>query len=122
MTAKSDAEKNDAPRDPVRRWTLIVLGLIVILFLYSLIADRLTPYTSQATVQAFIVRMAPEVAGRVQEVLVADNQKVKAGDVLFRIDPQTYEIALKQADARLASAGQTIGANTAAVAAAQERL
>jgi multidrug resistance efflux pump len=55
-------------------------------------------------------------------VLVADNQRVKAGDVLFRVDPQPYEIALKQADARLANVGQTIGANTAGVAAAQERL
>ena len=116
------AAKSEAPRDPVRRWTLIILGVIVALYLYSIIADRMTPYTSQATVQAFIVRMAPEVAGRVQEVLVADNQKVKAGDILFRIDPQTYEIALKQADAHLANVGQTIGANTAAVAAAQERL
>ena len=122
MTSNSDAKKNDAPRDPVRRWTLIVLGLIVILFLYSLIADRLTPYTSQATVQAFVVRMAPEVAGRVIEVNVVDNQKANAGDVLFRIDPQPYEIALKQAEARLASVGQTIGASTAAVTSAQERL
>jgi multidrug resistance efflux pump len=122
MAAMSDAKKNDAPRDPVRRWTLIVLGLIVILFLYSIVADRLTPYTSQATVQAFVVRMAPEVAGRVIEVNVADNQRVKAGDVLFRIDPQPYEIALKQAEARLASVGQTIGASTAAVSSAQERL
>ena len=78
MAAKSDAKKND---DPVRRWTLIILGLIVVLFLYSLIADRLTPYTSQATVQAFVVRMAPEVAGRVIEVNVVDNQRVAAGDV-----------------------------------------
>ena len=116
------AAKNDTPRDPVRRWTLIILAAIVALYLYSIIADRMTPYTSQATVQAFIVRMAPEVSGRVQEVPVSDNQKVKAGDILFRIDPQTYEIALKQADARLANVGQTIGANTAAVASAQERL
>ena len=122
MTAKSDAKTQGAPSDPVRRWTLIVLGLIVILFLYSLIADRLTPYTSQATVQAFIVRMAPEVAGRVIEVNVVDNQKAKAGDVLFRIDPQPFEIALQQADAKLAGVGQAIGASTAAVSSAQERL
>ena len=64
MAVKSNTKNEEAPRDPVRRWTLIVLGLIVILFLYSIIADRLTPYTSQATVQAFVVRMAPEVAGR----------------------------------------------------------
>ena len=122
MTAKSDAKKDGAPSDPVRRWTLIVLGLIVVLFLYSLIADRLTPYTSQATVQAFVVRMAPEVAGRVIEVNVVDNQKAKAGDVLFRIDPQPFEIALQQADAKLAGVGQAIGASTAAVSSAQERL
>jgi multidrug resistance efflux pump len=100
MAVKSDAKNEEAPRDPVRRWTLIVLGLIVILFLYSLIADRLAPYTSQATVQAFVVRMAPEVAGRVIEVNVADNQRVKGGDVLFRIDPQPYTIALQQAEAK----------------------
>jgi multidrug resistance efflux pump len=48
----------------------------------------MTPYTSQATVQGFIVRMAPEVVGRVMEVPVADNQRVKAGETLFRIDPR----------------------------------
>jgi len=116
------AAKTETPRDPVRRWTLIILGLIVILFLYSILADRLTPYTSQATVHAFVVRMAPEVAGRVLEVPVADNQRVKAGETLFRVDPQPYEIALKQAKAQLASVGQTIGASTAAVTSAQERL
>ncbi len=63
MTATSDDKKSEAPRDPVRRWTLIVLGLIVVLFLYSMIADRVTPYTSQATVQAFVVRMAPTLPG-----------------------------------------------------------
>jgi multidrug resistance efflux pump len=116
------AAKNETTRNPVRRWTLIVLAAILVLFSYSLIADRMTPYTSQATVQAFIVRMAPEVAGRVLEVKVADNQRVKAGETLFRIDPQPYEIALQQAEARLAGVGQTIGASTAAVTSAQERL
>ncbi|HEY8277945.1 MAG TPA: HlyD family secretion protein [Methyloceanibacter sp.] len=122
MATKSDSKTDDTPSDPVRRWTLIVLGLIVILFSYSMIADRYTPYTSLATVQAFVVRMAAEVAGRVIEVNVVDNQRVKAGDVLFRIDPQPYEIALEQAQARLASVGQTLGASTAAVSSAQERL
>jgi multidrug resistance efflux pump len=122
MAVESDAKNEKAPRDPVRRWTLIVLGLIVILFFYSIFADRLTPYTSQATVQAFVVRMAPEVAGRVIEVNVADNQRVKGGDVLFRLDPQPFDLALQQAEAKLAGVGQSIGANTAAVSSAQERL
>jgi len=122
MTEKSDAKTKAAPVDPVRRWTLIVLGLIVVLFFYSLIAARFTPYTSQAIVQTFVVRVAPEVAGRVLEVNVSDNQKVKAGEILFRIDPQPFEIAREQAEARLAGVGQTIGASTAGVSSAQERL
>ena len=70
-----------------------------------------------------MVRMAPEVAGRVIEVNVIDNQRVTAGDVLFRIDPQPFIIALQQADAKLAGVGQSIGASTAAVSLpAQERL
>jgi multidrug resistance efflux pump len=115
-------EKTEKARDPVRRWTLIILGIIVVVFLYSIIADRMTPYTSQAIVQAYVVRVAPEVSGRVLELGVSDNQKVKAGELLFRIDPESYQIALTQAEAKVDRVGQTIGANTAGVASAQERL
>ena len=116
------AEKTVKARDPVRRWTLIVLGIAAVVFLYSIIADRMTPYTSQAVVQAYVVRVAPEVSGRVLELGVTDNQKVKAGELLFGIDPQPYEIALKQAEAKVDRVGQTMGANTAGVASAEERL
>jgi multidrug resistance efflux pump len=116
------ADKSEKPRDPVRRWTLIIFAIIVVLFLYSIIADRMTPYTSQAIVQAYVVRVAPEVAGRVLEVGVTDNQKVHAGELLFRIDPEPYAIAVKQAEAAVDGVGQKIGANTAGVASTQERL
>ena len=116
------AEKNEKTLDPVRRWTLIIFAIIVLLFLYSIIADRMTPYSSQAIVQAYVVRVAPEVSGRVLEVGVTDNQKVKAGELLFRIDPEPYAIAVKQAEAAVDGVGQKIGANTAGVASAQERL
>jgi multidrug resistance efflux pump len=115
-------EKTEKTRDPVRRWTVIVLGVIVAIFLYSIIADRMTPYTSQAIVQAYVVRVAPEVSGRVLELGVTDNQRVKAGELLFKIDPEPYQIALRQAEARVDRVGQTMGANTAGVASAQERL
>jgi multidrug resistance efflux pump len=116
------AEKSESASDPVRRWTLIIFAIIALLFLYSIIADRMTPYTSQAIVQAYVLRVAPEVSGRVLEVGVSDNQKVKAGELLFRIDPEPYAIAVQQAEARVDGVGQKIGANTAAVTSAQERL
>ena len=63
--------------------------------------------------------MAPEVAGNIVAVQVKDNQRVKQGDVLFRIDPQRFETAAASAEASLAQAGQAVGASTAEVAAAE---
>ena len=108
--------------NPVRKWTLVILVLCAIIFVYRLFADRLAPYTSQAVVQTYIVGVTPEVAGRVIEVGVQDNQRVNPGQVLFRIDPEPYRIAVEQAEAKLAVVGQTIGASTAGVASAEAQL
>lgn len=109
-------------RNPLRRWVGIILGLIVLIFAYSLVADRLTPYTPQGVVQAFVVGIAPEVPGRVSEVNAVDNQKTEAGAVLFRVDPEPYQIAVEKAEADVAAAGQSIGADTAGVTAAQAKV
>jgi multidrug resistance efflux pump len=61
------------------------------------------PWTRDGRVRADIVTIAPDVPGWVTEVMVHDNQMVKRGDELFRIDPDRFELALAQADAVLAS-------------------
>jgi multidrug resistance efflux pump len=76
------------PKNPLRRTALIVVAITVLLFALSVAMERLTPSSSQAVIQAYVVRMASEVAGRVIEVGVTDNARVTAGQVLFRIDPQ----------------------------------
>ncbi|MBY4630647.1 HlyD family secretion protein [Rhizobium croatiense] len=111
-----------APRNPLRRIALIVVLLALVLFVLSIFMERRTPSTSQAQVQAYIVGIAPEVTGRVVEVGVADNSRVEADQVLFRIDPERYELAVNEAEASLASVGQSMGASTAAVDAAQAKL
>src|SRR6218665_358700 len=68
---------------------LLIVGSLVLYF----IADRVTPSTSQARIQAFIVPVAAEVAGKVSEVKVGNNDEVEAGAVLFVIDRAPYEIA-----------------------------
>ena len=95
------------PADPLRRWTLAILVLCVLLFGWTLIADRLTPYTSDASVRAFVVRLRPEVSGKVIEVAVHDNQIVRTGDLVYRIDPAPFRIAVERAAASLASARST---------------
>jgi multidrug resistance efflux pump len=114
--------KTPIPAISIRQVTVAVLGLCVVLFLYSLIADRLTPYTDQATVQAYVVRIAPDVTGRVMAVNVIDNQIARIGDILFEVDRDRYEIAVEAAEAQLAAAGLAVGASTAALAAAEARL
>lgn len=111
-----------AKADPVRRLTFGLVVLAALVLAYAILANRLTPLTSQSTVHAFLVRMAPDVAGRVIEVPVVDNEIVEAGALLFRIDPRPYELATAQAEARLAAAGQAVGASTAAVQTAQSRV
>jgi RND family efflux transporter MFP subunit len=58
------------------------------------------PWTRDGTVRAYVVTMAPEVAGRIFKLPVADNQFVRKGDKLFEIDPADYRIALEQAQAQ----------------------
>ncbi len=115
-------EAADQAANPVRRITLIVIAIAALLFLYGMISDRFTPHTSQAVVQGYLVRIAPEVGGRVIEVPVSTDQKIEPGAVLFRIDPEQYQLAVRRAEAQLAAAGQSIGANTAGVASAQAKL
>ncbi|MEW6689044.1 MAG: HlyD family secretion protein [Pseudomonadota bacterium] len=59
--------------------------------------------TDNAYVKAHIVAVSAEVGGRVVEVAVRDNQPVAAGDLLFRIDPAPFELAIARADAQLAA-------------------
>src|SRR6516164_126514 len=108
--------------DPVRRWTLAILVVGVLLFGWTLIADRLTPYTSDASVRSFVARIVPEVSGKVVEVAVHDNQIVRTGDLVYRIDPTPFGIAVERAEAKLAAAGQAVGASTAGVDEAQAQL
>jgi len=89
--------------DPVRKWTFIILALVALLLVWHLIADRLTPYTSQARVHALVVPVAAQVSGKVISVAVRNNQSVEAGQELFRIDPDSYQLAVQNAEATLAS-------------------
>jgi len=59
------------------------------------------PWTRDGTVRAYVVAMAAEVAGRIVELPVADNQFVHRGDLLLVIDPRDYRIAVKRAEASL---------------------
>ena len=105
--------------DPVRKWTLIVIGICGVLIIWHLVADRHTPYTSQARVHALVVPIAAQVSAIVTDVFVGNNQYVKAGEALFRIDPDQFQFAVETAEANLLSARQATGASAANINAAE---
>jgi len=114
----SEQTDQKAPKDPVRKWTFIVLALCIVLTGLYLVADRQTPFTNQAKVHAFVVPIAPQVSGNVIGVGVQNNQQVTAGQVLIRIDPTDYEIAVASAEATLQVVRQSLDAGMAGVEAA----
>ena len=79
---------------------LVVLAAIVGLYLYY----RNRESTDDAQVDGHITQISSKVYGRVAEVLVNDNQAVKAGQILVKLDPRDYQAALDQAKAQLALA------------------
>jgi RND family efflux transporter MFP subunit len=87
----------------LRRFTLTGLVALVALWAGYKLWDYYMnePWTRDGHVRADVVPVAPDVSGFVTEVLVKDNQQVRRGDVLFRIDRARYDIALKQAEAVL---------------------
>jgi membrane fusion protein, multidrug efflux system len=79
---------------------IVVLAAVVGLFLYYHNRES----TDDAQVDGHITPIASKIYGRVAEVLIDDNQPVKAGQVLVRIDPRDYQASLDQAKATLALA------------------
>jgi multidrug resistance efflux pump len=59
------------------------------------------PWTRDGQVRANVIQVAPRVSGPIVKLPIVDNQSVEAGDLLFEIDPRTYQAALDQARAKL---------------------
>src|SRR5437763_7125461 len=83
---------------------LVVPALLVIGGGYYWLTSGGKVSTDDAQLRQDIVSVSPQVNGQVVQVFVRNGARVKRGDLLFRIDPQPYRVALEQAQATLASA------------------
>ena len=116
-----DSPPDDSGR-PVKKGLLGVTLAIVLSLTWYLLADRFTPFTSQARIEGFVVGVAPQVAGTVTRMMVTNNQEVKKDQPLFEVDPSQYRIALDKARSDLENAERQVGAGSASVAAARANL
>ena len=106
------------PDQQFTRWIKWSMAGFATLFAYFLIADLLMPLTPQAMATRVVTKLAPQVSGKVIEVAVHNNQQVKKGDLLFRLDPAPFELAVEQARLAMAQAEQQNSELDAALTAA----
>jgi membrane fusion protein, multidrug efflux system len=112
MAAVESAEAPKRKRlrvDGGRNWTrtilmLIVPALLIVGGVYYYVATGGSVSTDDAQIKQDIVSVSPQVNGQVVAVFVRNGAHVKRGDLLFRIDPQPFQVALEQAEAALANA------------------
>jgi membrane fusion protein (multidrug efflux system) len=101
-----ETEKESAPRPSGKgKWILLIALLIVAVAAYLVwrhYAGRVS--SDDAQIDGHITSVAPNVSGTVIEVPVRDNQEVKTGEVLVRIDPRDYQAKVDIAKAELARA------------------
>ena len=84
---------------------VVLIAVILVLFKYW---DYVTnPWTRNGQVQAEIIQITPRVSGPIVNLPLLDNQAVKAGDLLFEIDPRTFAASLEQAQAQYDMTGDS---------------
>lgn len=100
------AEAEAKPRRKFGRLALMLSVPLLLLLVggYFWLTSGRYVSTDNAYVQQNMVSIAPEVSGIIADVLVRENQAVHRGDLLFRIDPRPFRIALAQAEAQIAAA------------------
>jgi multidrug efflux system membrane fusion protein len=84
-----------------RFWLCLVVAVIVLLVAYYVVADRDTPLTTDAYVQAYVVQVAPQVEGQVVRVYVGEGDEVEKGTPLFELDPRPFEHKVALLEAKL---------------------
>lgn len=127
VTTDGDAEGSSADnagvpaprRNPARKVAGWLVAVILLLVAWYVATDRLAPYSSRGAVSGYIAQLSPRVAGQVTEVFVQDGDVVAAGDALFQLDPRSFELAVRQAEANLAQAVQSTEASAAAIVSSQ---
>ncbi|MDH3902072.1 MAG: biotin/lipoyl-binding protein [Xanthomonadales bacterium] len=95
---------------PVNKWTgtTAVLGGVISIGFMLLMMGIYHPFTKEARIYTLTTPVLPTVKGRVTEVNVKTGDRVKAGDLLFRIDPEPFQYAVDQLVADLALANSNL--------------
>ncbi len=121
-----ETRNTQAIRSPSKtkgRMVMLVFALVVGVASAAYYVRFVVPFesTDNAFIEGYVIPMASQVPGRVAELLVRDNQAIKQGDVVLKIDPRDYEASLAQAHADLAAARSRLDQAKAQVRASEAK-
>jgi multidrug resistance efflux pump len=99
----------------VKKYAKYLLTGAVVLIAAALVLYKywdyvLNPWTRNGQVQAQVIQITPRISGPIVQLPIRDNQFVKAGDLLFEIDPRTFQAAFDQTRAQLDQTGGNVRA------------
>lgn len=99
---------------------IVLLAVVAVLLKYW--DYVVNPWTRDGQVRAEVIQITPRVSGPIVALAVKDNQFVKAGDLLFEIDPRTFTVSLEQAQAQYDKTGDSYLAQQKQVEAAEAQI
>jgi membrane fusion protein, multidrug efflux system len=99
--SKAKGHQEQSKRSLLRPLLFALLPIALIAGGYLYVTGGAVMETENAYVQADTVGISTDVSGMVQQVLVTDNQKVSKGDVLFKLDPKPFRLALQRAESQV---------------------
>ncbi len=122
--AAAAASRRRSVRRGIRRLVLLVIVpiIVVVVAIAGWLQTGGVSSTDDAYVRADKISIVPRVSGKITEVAVTENQPVKAGQLLFRIDPQPYELAVQRSAAEVSAARLDIDSLKSALRARQSEL
>ena len=117
------------PHEPSRKWRIvkaILLAAAMLVSCFALVVWWINAQKFEGTDDAYVTghihTMSFRVSGTISEVLIDDNEVVKSGQPLARLDPRDFEVQLKQAEANLGTARAELGEVEAQIAQADAQL
>ncbi|KXF82843.1 HlyD family secretion protein [Enterovibrio coralii] len=121
----SPAENEDSQPPQVeaansaRRVTYYLIAAALVLWLYTLWADRFTPMTNHGRINGQLIRITPQVSGPISNISVLNNAEVRQGQSLLDIEPLPFQLEVDAAKVSLQQAAQSVKSDSAAIEAAK---
>nr|WP_269808800.1 biotin/lipoyl-binding protein [Enterovibrio nigricans] len=117
--ADSDKNAQTEAANNARRVTYYLIGAALLLWVYTLWADRFTPMTNHGRINGQLIRITPQVSGPIARITVLNNAEIRRGQPLLNIEQHPFQLEVSAAKLVLQQATLSVRSDSAAIEAAK---